>query len=216
MVTPSAGGFFLSKTSPEQPLYYTTHQVAGMFGVSLGTVANWVDSGRLPAYRTPGGHRRIGVVDLLAFADGLDHTLPGTRLPVVERVLRVLVVDDEPDFLLLVRETLSKSKNIEVATANSGFLAGLEIGRLQPDLVLLDLMMPDIDGFEVFRMLKERQELDDIPVVACTAFADSNIRRRVEEAGFTGFLPKPLAFDDLENTLLGFMDANKAQVPTKS
>ena len=125
------------------------------------------------------------------------------------------MVDDEPDFLFLVRETLADSKGLEVATANSGFLAGLEIGRLLPDLVLLDLMMPDIDGFEVFRMLKEREELSDIPVVACTAFADANIQRRVNEAGFTGFLPKPLVFVDLENTLLGFLEANKAATLAK-
>ncbi len=185
-----------------------------MFGVSLGTVANWVDSGRLPAHRTPGGHRRIGSVDLRKFAEGLEFGLPDTLLP-TGRPLRVLVVDDEPDFLLLVRETLSESHGIEVATANSGFLAGLEIGRLLPDLVLLDLMMPDIDGFEVFRMLKEREELRDIPVVACTAFADSNIQRRVKEAGFTGFLPKPLVFLDLENTLLGFLEVNKAGLLAK-
>jgi excisionase family DNA binding protein len=186
-----------------------------MFGVSLGTVANWVDSGRLPAHRTPGGHRRIGSVDLRQFANGLEHGLPDTLLPTAGRALRVLVVDDEPDFLLLVRETLSDCEGIEVATANSGFLAGLEIGRLMPDLVLLDLMMPDIDGFEVFRMLKEREELSDIPVVACTAFADRNIQQRVEEAGFTGFLPKPLVFVDLENTLLGFLESNKAALLTK-
>lgn len=186
-----------------------------MFGVSLGTVANWVDSGRLPAHRTPGGHRRIGCVDLRTFADDLGHNVPVNLLPASGKPLRVLVVDDEPDFLLLVRETLASSEGIEVATANSGFLAGLEIGRLLPDLVLLDLMMPDIDGFEVFRMLKEREELQDIPVVACTAFADSNIRRRVNEAGFTGFLPKPLVFVDLENTLRGFLDANKAALASK-
>ncbi|MGK0347005.1 MAG: CheY-like chemotaxis protein, partial [Myxococcota bacterium] len=158
---------------------------------------------------------RIGSVDLRMFADALDYAVPDTMLPSAGKPLRVLVVDDEPDFLLLVCETLASSEGIEVATANSGFLAGLEIGRLLPDLVLLDLMMPDIDGFEVFRMLKEREELRDIPVVACTAFADSSIRQRVKEAGFTGFLPKPMVFVDLENTLRGFLDANKAAALTK-
>ncbi|MGK0347351.1 MAG: excisionase family DNA binding protein, partial [Myxococcota bacterium] len=70
-----------------------------MFGVSLGTVANWVDSGRLPAHRTPGGHRRIGSVDLRMFADALDYAVPDTMLPSAGKPLRVLVVDDEPDFL---------------------------------------------------------------------------------------------------------------------
>lgn len=173
-----------------------------MFGVSVPTVVGWVDSGKVTAYRTPGGHRRIEARSLATFAWEQGRSIPPQLEHYGERKLRVLVVDDEPDFLLLVRETLAMSEGIEVATASSGFMAGLQLGRLRPDLVLLDLMMPDVDGFEVFRMLRDDEETADIPVVACSAFASRAVERRVEEAGFTAFLPKPLALGDLESTIL--------------
>lgn len=110
----------------------------------------------------------------------------------------MLVIDDEPDFLLLVRETLTGIDDLEVVTANSGFMAGLEMGRLRPDVILLDLMMPDIDGFEVFRLLQAREAFRDIPVIACTAFADESIVQRTRDAGFSGFISKPLVLATLE------------------
>ena len=191
----------MSADDPNQHSFFTTHQVAVMFGVTVSTVANWVDVGKLPAHRTAGGHRRIARADLAVFARSRGASIPPMLVQGAASSLRVLVIDDEPDFLLLVSETLRDSDQVQVVTANTGFVAGLEMASEPPDLVLLDLMMPDIDGFEFFRLLQSRAELRSIPVVACTAFADASVEARARADGFYGFLSKPLDFDRLEATL---------------
>lgn len=186
------------------PVYYTTFQVAKFLGVSLPTVVNWVNSGLLRAHRTPGGHRRIAHTDVLAFARANDYPVSREFAESVS-VNRVLVVDDERDFAELVREFLQLKGGYEVEIANSGFQAGFTVARFKPDLIVMDLMMPDMDGFQVHDVLKADPDTHHIPVIACTAYRDPDIEGRINRQGFDGFLEKPLKLDALlslvQNTL---------------
>jgi len=200
------GSLMTRRTKTAQVTYYTTHQIAKMLGVSLATVANWVDSGRLAAHRTPGGHRRVGKADLIGFARAHDYPLSRSVVADESGAVRVLVVDDEPDFTELVSDALSlRGDEFTVETAASGFEAGLAVARFQPSVVLLDLMMPDVDGFEVHRLLMADPATASIPVIACTAFADSSVERRVREQGFSGFLAKPVDLRTLPATLMAVL-----------
>ena len=186
------------KNHLDGPTYYTTYQVAKFLGVSLPTVVNWVNSSLLVAHRTPGGHRRIARNDLLSFArendyplsrDFLEQTTKGSR--------KVLVVDDEVDFSEMVRDYLVFKGGFEVEVAQSGFQAGYTVARFKPDIILMDILMPDMDGFEVHRRLRSDPETRHIPVIACTAYRDPVVNARIEEMKFDGFVEKPLKLDAL-------------------
>ena len=185
------------RKSYDGPVYYTTHQVARFLGVSLPTVVNWVNSGLLAAHRTPGGHRRIAHSDIIAFARENDYPIARELLRHSDRTPRVLVVDDEKDFSDMVREFLTLQGELEVEVADSGFQAGFTVARFEPDLILMDLMMPGMDGFEAHRLLRGDDETRNIPVIACTGFDDPDIARRIDEEGFDGFIHKPLKLDEL-------------------
>lgn len=185
------------KTSYDGPVYYTTYQVARFLGVSLPTVVNWVNSGLLSAHRTPGGHRRIAHNDVIAFARENNYPISRELLDRGDRKPRVLIVDDERDFSDMVREYLSLKKEVEVEVAESGFEAGFTVARFKPDLILMDIMMPGMDGFDVLKMLREDSDTRHVPVVACTAYRDDEMDRRISEAEFDGFIEKPLKLDAL-------------------
>jgi excisionase family DNA binding protein len=189
------------KNQYEGPTYYTTYQVAKYLGVSLPTVVNWVNSGLLAAHRTPGGHRRIARNDVIAFARENDYPLAREFLEAGTGRKKVLIVDDEHDFSDMVRDYLTIKGNFEVEVADSGFQAGFTVARFKPDIILMDIMMPDMDGFEVYRMLRDDPETRHIPVVACTAYRDPVVDSRIREERFDGFVEKPLKLDSLLDLL---------------
>ena len=126
--------------------FYTTHEVSRFCNVYPTTVINWIKEGLLPAYTTPGGHRRIKRDDLL-------NLMKKSNMPVPKELIRggknrVLVIDDDAKILRMIKTILSQEE-LEVSTADSGFQAGLLISNWLPDIILLDILMPDIDGFEV-------------------------------------------------------------------
>jgi excisionase family DNA binding protein len=187
----------------------TTFMVAETLGVSPPTVVNWVNSGLLPAHRTPGGHRRITREDLRAFALQHEYPLPAAfdddvpleelKAPTPERGVstRVLVVDDALDFCSLVREFLVFRGRYEVEVADSGFAAGYAVAQFKPDIILMDIDMPGMDGFEAMRRLQADVETRAIPVIACTAFLDPRTVDRIQRGAFAGHLSKPLRLERL-------------------
>ncbi len=192
------------KSTLDGPTYYTTYQVAKFLGVSLPTVVNWVNSGLLRAHRTPGGHRRIAHPDVVAFARENQYPLHDIATALPQR-RKVLVVDDEPDFAQLVKEYLKIKGDLDVEIAESGFQAGLTVARFRPDLILLDLMMPDMDGFEVHRMLRDDPETRHVPVIACTAYRDPAVDVRLRQQPFDGFIEKPLELEALLHLVRGHL-----------
>ncbi len=195
------------KSETTGPTYFTTFQVAKFLGVSPPTVVNWVNSGMLVAHKTPGGHRRIRGDDLILFARQNNYPLPEDIDEQAPESRRVLIVDDETDFSGVVREYLVLKGGYEVEVAESGFAAGLTVARFRPAVVLMDILMPDMDGFEVLRMMREDVEMRAIPVIACTAYRDPQIEERVHKEGFVAYMEKPLKLD----RLLEVIDAAMAE-----
>ncbi len=181
--------------------FFTTFQVAKFLGVSPPTVVNWVNSGLLSAHRTPGGHRRLRLEDVVAFARAYNypvpHQLTGAPDSAPPSARRVLIVDDELDFAQTVADYLQLKGNFEVEIAGSGFAAGVAVARFGPAVVLMDILMPDMDGFEVLRMLRKDAQMKKTPVIACTAFRDAAVEERARAEGFDGYIEKPIKFDRL-------------------
>jgi len=173
----------------------STFTIAKMLSVDPGSVANWIDQGKLRAYRTPGGHRRVVVSDLVAF-------LREHKMPVPEQLdaapRSVLVVDDDAAVARLVaRAVTSVYPDCEVRQAHDGFRAGTIIASETPDVVILDLRMPGMDGFEVCRLIKSRNSPRNTEVLAITAYPSPENEQRILACGAKICLPKPLDMDVL-------------------
>jgi len=192
--------------------YLTSIEVASVCGVSTRTVSNWIRDGAIPAHRTVGGHGRVSIEDLRRFLQergmpvpeglgGAKSFAPGHPAAVEPPARRrVLVIDDDEPFLDVVREILGSS-GYAVETARHGFLAGYLAAHHRPAVILLDILMPGVDGYEVLALMRKRPEGNAIPVVACTSLRGPDVEARIRAAGFDAYLRKPIDFRGLLATL---------------
>jgi len=174
--------------------YLTPNEVAEMLMVSPVTVRQWAQKGMLKALSTPGGHRRYTKqhVELFARKHGI------SLLPPPHDNLRILIVDDDEQLSRYIYEVLSNHpEDIVMETAPNGFEAGCQIQTFKPDVVLLDLMMPGLDGFAVCKLLKEDPSSSSIRIIAMTGYHTSENVERVINAGAESCLAKPLNLEDL-------------------
>jgi len=174
----------------------STFAVAKMLNVDPGSVANWIDQGLLDAHRTPGGHRRVAGEDLVRF-------LRKHKMPIPDELqtapTRVLVVDDEPAITqLIARAIASAHPEYEAIQAHDGFRAGTVLATLRPDVVILDLRMPGMDGYDVCRLIKSQEATKHAEVIAMTAYPSPEGEQRILECGARICLSKPL---DMEQVL---------------
>src|SRR5262245_21423299 len=175
----------------EKPVF-TTFEAAKLCHVSPLSIINWVNAGKLPAFRTPGGHRRIRRDDLARFMRENGIPLPEDLKDGSGRA-RVLVVDDEPSIRDVIAECLaSRPSPYEVMTAADGFEAGRLVATFRPDVVLLDLRMPGLDGFQVCRTIKADPETSSTIVIALTGYHTSATEARYVECGAVRCLAKPI------------------------
>lgn len=182
---------------------FTTFETAKLCHVSPLSIINWVNAGRLPAFRTPGGHRRIRREDLLRFMRENGIPIPedlreGSGRP------KVLVVDDEASIRELLAEHLTtRPSPYEVLTAADGFEAGRLVATFRPDVVLLDLRMPGVDGFQVCRTIKADPDSSSTTVIAMTGYFSPETESRILECGALRCFAKPFE----PNTLSAFIDS---------
>src|SRR5215510_5196244 len=171
---------------------YTTHDVSRLLHVNPRSVINWIEQNLLPSYRTPGGHRRIRRDDLLAFLR--KHQIP-TPESLVEGQFNVLIVDDEQEILDLMKTFLLRQGGYDVATASDGISALIEVGRAKPDLLILDIMIPGVEGIEVCRRIKA-DATNKTAIIAISGQPDWE--KRILQAGADSFMAKPLDLEKLQ------------------
>ena len=168
----------------------STFAIAGMLNVDPGSVANWIDQGLLNAHRTPGGHRRVATEDLVRFLREQKMPIP----PELETTPnRILIVDDEPAVTQLIAKAIKRAlPDCEVVEAHDGFGAGTIIATLKPDVVILDLRMPGMDGYEVCQLIKSQEATRHAAVLAITAYPSPESERQILDCGARACLNKPL------------------------
>ena len=164
-----------------EPDWLTLGQAAKFLGVAQSTIRKWSDQGRVPAFYTPGGHRRYRRRDLETF---LDRSGPGGRTdgPLV------LVVDDDPRLREFMRVNLTM-EGYSVREAASAEEALEAIEDTAPELVLLDVVMPGVDGWQMLQRMQERH--GSIPVIMFSGKVDETSAGDAEERGARGFIGKP-------------------------
>jgi excisionase family DNA binding protein len=171
---------------------FTTHEVSRLLQVNPRSVINWIDQSLLSSYRTPGGHRRIRRDDLLAFLR--KHQIP-TPASLVDEKFSVLVVDDEQAIVDVVQTFLQRQGNYEVTSASDGITALIEVGRVKPDLLVLDIMIPGVDGIEVCRRIKANPT-NRTAIIAVSG--NTEREKMIMDAGADAFMAKPIDLDKLQ------------------
>jgi excisionase family DNA binding protein len=170
--------------------YLTPTEVADRLLVATVTVRLWANKGLLPSVTTLGGHRRFRAEDVEAFAAHHQARRPGAT--------RVLIIDDDPEFSRYLAGAIqSSARAVVVDVANDGFSAGVKCQATRPDVVTLDLQMPDMDGFEVCAMLRMMFGRSVPRIVALTAFPSAENVMRILAAGADACLPKGSTVGDL-------------------
>ncbi len=163
-------------------------EAARRSSVSRVTLWKYVKSGDLKAHTTPGGHYRILQEDLEAFLKKRGVYPFGIYQP---EIRRILIVDDDP----AMRKMLSKlmtHQGYQTQIAADGFEAGAKVMAFKPGLIILDLFMPGMDGFEVCRKIKDDPGTSHIKILAVTGYDTAENRNRIMTMGADGYLPKPL------------------------
>ncbi len=177
----------------DQAEYLTPNEVAGLLLVSPITVRQWAQKGLLEAQTTAGGHRRFARAEVERFAREKGIELPNQKQ-------RVLVVDDDRQlnsYLVALLET--SVDDLQVYSALDGFEAGRMVQEYKPEIVILDIMMPGMDGVEVCRSIKADALTRHALVVAMTGHHTVELERRVVDAGAKVLLKKPFSREELLN-----------------
>ena len=189
---------------------FTTKQAAELLGVSLRTVQLWVESGVLKAWKTAGGHRRIARESVETL---LKEKLQALKTVSDDSPFRILVVEDEPDILRLYQLAIkSWDLPVEVYTAENGIEGLLRLGQFRPNVMITDLVMPNMDGLEMIRMLRTDQEYKAMTIIVVSTLGPDEVQERGGLPDDVKLFTKPIPFEDIESIVRERFDAQQRKL----
>ena len=169
--------------------FFSTTEIAELLEVNRYTVSLWVDRGSMKALVTPGGHKKVPREEVARFIQSRGGTLPPELCE--EQRRKILVVDDEPGVSRVISDLIQINfPNIDVEEFNNPVNALLSMGKTPPDMILLDIVMPGMDGVSVCRRIRENEALSSMRIIAMSGRADNDLVRQVEKAGADDFFYK--------------------------
>ncbi len=175
----------------------TTGEVADFCHVTYRTVLKWVEDGKIKAYRTPGNHSRIHPGDFVDFLKEYHMPIPEIFHAQQTMNKKILIVDDDKNMANSIKRVLRNAGNYEIELAYNGFDAGRKFIGFDPDLVILDIRMPGMDGYEVTKNIKETSLGKRVKIIAISAFFEQEGKNRIEKIGVDACLDKPFNSDVL-------------------
>lgn len=177
---------------------FTTGEAAKVCKVSQQTIIRCFDSGRLNGFRVPGSRfRRIPREELIRFMR--ENEIPLESIG--SDLKRILIVDDEPEIVSLITELLAHDGRFEVRSAATGYDAGIETERFKPDLIVLDYMLPDINGNIVCKRVRQSENHTDTRVLCVSGVVEQDEVQMLKDAGADDFLKKPFDLRELVNRI---------------
>lgn len=189
----------------------TSRKAAELLGVTPRTIQLWADAGILDSWKTPGGHRRFSLQAVEQLSSDIlsgqhqqtNEGLNGSRnqanskppAPLTIDPVRILVVDDDKTLLRIYQLTLASwGLPVEVLLANDGYQGLIEVGRFNPDLLILDLQMPNIDGFAVIEALQQQRLLEQMCLMVISGLEKDDIAQRMPLPESCTLIQKPIPF----------------------
>ncbi len=186
---------------------FTTGEAAKICKVSQQTIIRCFDSGQLKGFRVPGSRfRRIPREQLYSFMR--DNGIPTDALDSGRR--KVLVVDDDEDLVELIVDTLERDGRFEIRSVNNGFGAGMHIKEFRPDVIVLDVMLPDINGKEVCTLIRGEKSMDDVRIICISGMVEQDKIQELHDAGANEFMKKPFDVEDLLGKICRLLDVEIA------
>ena len=185
----------------------TVFKASKYCSVSPKTIINWIESGHIEAYKTVGGHRRIKKSDLESFM--MKQGIPIPKEEIEEERIRILVVDDDPIIVETIVQALEEDRHdYEVISASDGFEAGIQVNHFKPHLLILDIMMPDIKGYEVCRKIKSGEDTKHIKIIVLSAYLDEEKFKKMKDYGADVCFSKPLPLPQLKKEVARLLGLN--------
>ena len=173
--------------------FYGTFEVAKVCHVSPGSVIRWIHEGKLASSLTAGGHHRVHAKDLLSLLEMLRMPVPEelkgegpaqVANPCTPAGIKLLIIDDEHWIRQLIRTVVAKEfPQVQVEDADEGFVAGWKACGMKPDLVILDLMLPGLNGFHICELLRSTPELRQARIIAITGLHEPEIQEKILKIG---------------------------------
>ena len=187
--------------------YLTTGEAARCCGVGINTVKRWIQKGELPCVITPGGHWRIPAEAYEQFIARLQAASPQ---PAANH--KILLIEDDPAMCTLVEGAFALADFPHTFDiANDGYSGLIKIGAMQPDMILLDIMLPEINGLELMQRIRASQEGHDARIVVITGAGDRRlVKRAIEAAAPDALFHKPFDTSELVATAQALLTQSKA------
>jgi two-component system, OmpR family, response regulator len=186
---------------------FTTGEAAKICKVSQQTIIRCFDNGTLKGFRVPGSRfRRIPRDQLFAFMR--DNGIPTDALESSKR--KVLIVDDDQELVDLIRDAFERDGRFDIRLANNGFDAGMLVKEFRPDLVVLDVMLPDINGREVCQRVRCDETLDSVKIICISGMVEQDKIADLRAAGADDFMQKPFAIDRLMERACDLLEIERA------
>jgi CheY-like chemotaxis protein len=189
---------------------YTTHDIAKFCDVYPSSVLHWINGGKLRTYQTDGGHHRVTKEDLIDFLRGLNMKLPDE---LVARK-RVLIVDDDAEVTKLYARAFSRLPEFDVEICGDGINALIRIGQQTPDLIVLDIVIPKMDGIQVCRVLKSQPQTSGIKIIAVSGQKLPISPKKFVSIKIDAFFQKPVVLKELTDRAAALLRLETA--PRKS
>src|SRR5213080_4300148 len=182
---------------------FTTGEAAKVCKVSQQTIIRCFDNGQLKGFRVPGSKfRRIPREALYKFMK--DNGIPTDALESGKR--KVLLVDDDLELVELVTKVLEEDGRFEVRVAGTGFDAGMMVKEYRPDLIVLDVMLPDINGKEVCHRVRADATLEDVRILCISGMIEEDKVQELKLSGADDFLHKPFDIEELIDRMCAQLD----------
>ncbi len=174
--------------------------------VTSRTINNWIRAGKLKAYSTPGGHFRIWPSDLRKFLKA--HSMDINFDSGGEHPRKLLIIDNDEAYAGMIREVLrDKIQNCEITMSHDGYEALILIGEIAPELVVLDLMMPGIDGFKVLELFADRKVDHHLKVLALSGNLSAAAIERLKRSRADQWLAKPVSAAELVHSVVNLLSS---------
>ena len=190
---------------------FTTGEAAKICKVSQQTIIRCFDNGTLKGFRVPGSRfRRIPRELLFSFMK--DNGIPTDALESGKR--KVLIVDDDEELVELMVDVFARDGRFEIKSANNGFDAGMQVREFRPDLVVLDVMLPDINGKEVCQRVRSDDTLESVKIICISGMIEQDKVADIRAAGADDFMQKPFSVEKLLDRCCDMLDIERAATGT--
>jgi excisionase family DNA binding protein len=191
---------------------FTTGEAAEICNISQQTIIRCFDSGKLEGFRIPGSRfRRIPRESLFKFMK--ENSIPLDNLEIEKTgKLKVLIVDDDVEIVELMVDVLNRDGRMELRTASSGYDAGLLTQQFMPDVIILDYMLPDVNGNIVCQTIKRNPQFENIKIIIVSGVVNQEEIEDLLRAGAAQFIKKPFNISELVDRIFAVMESEKVHI----